>query len=433
MKMNMRAILMALQIGANSLTGYIMMRVMAHHFGLSAEKDAFDIAYSIPFLLMTAAGFYFMQPVISGAFLKLIRQGGETKSASALFSGLVTILGLASLVLCMLALVFQGSIVQILAPDFSPENFQLTQQVFVIFIPLVATLGLSTLLSAVLIAYGTPVLSELTQLSSRIGFIGFAFLRTDLNLTEVAYALMLSSFAGLGLLIFLFSRRTSIRFTAPIESVFGNRHSLLGDTLRRLVGVVIATAASQGSMAVLRAFYVETGTGNLAAFGYSMSLISPLTILIGQPIAATFGLMLSDTTLKTKAFHSSLLRSCGLLFLISTPIAAVLILAAPFLVALLYEGGSFDPAATDRVVGVFRILALSIPFHIINWLMAPPIMNRFSKNWFSLMNIAGYGTQIIGCVVLGASYGVLGVNVSYLAGVIVLSLTGLLISFRAKP
>ena len=48
-----RAAIFAMQVAANSLFGYLFTRGLAYQYGVSAFKDVFDIAYAIPFVILT--------------------------------------------------------------------------------------------------------------------------------------------------------------------------------------------------------------------------------------------------------------------------------------------------------------------------------------------------------------------------------------------
>lgn len=420
---------MAAQIGINSLSGYVMMRIMAQSFGLSEKKDAFDIAYSIPFLLMTAAGLYMIQPVISGVFLRLKERENSKAYIQSFFGGLVTIILGFSVPLTLISWLFAEQIVVLLAPDFSTETAFLAQQCFINLIPLVMTLGLSTLLSSILIAYGVPILAEITQLMSRFGFILYALTVDSLDVIDASMALSVASLAGLVLLLLLFNRHTPLSLRPAWPSI---HDEFVVKTICGISGVIVATLLSQISMAVLRMHYVAAGPGNLASFSYAMSLISPLTVLLGQPLAATLGLSVSSETVSDEQFQRWIGKSVSIIFAASAAMTGLLFYFSPWIVWLLFERGNFDHEESARVIESFRMLSLSIPFHIATWMMTAPIMNRFTNTAFVTMNGLGYGVQISACLLIGTSFGATGVNIAYLLGVAVLTLTGLFISMKYR-
>lgn len=415
----LRALLMVGQIASNTVAGYLMMRLLAYHFGISAERDAFDIAYSIPFLLMTAGGLYFVQPVISAAFQKQrIASDGDPMG---LFSMLITTFVILSVSLSLLAWLFRYRIIGALAPGFTPETAQLASELFVLLLPLVATLGVGTVISAVLIAYDVPVLAELCQLTSRVGFILFAYLSgPTLGLHAASWVLTLSSMIGLVALISVLICCSPVRFIG----LRFPRNTVAWNLIKRLFGVIAATACSQGSMAVLRALYIELGPGYLAAFGFAMSIISPLTVLIGQPLSATFGLWLSDSMLDNVRFRKILLRLSYTTVTLCIPIAAALFLMSSNLINLLYGGGAFNDEAVQLVKIIFLPMVISIPFHVLNWILAAPLMARFPYNIFVYINLIGYSIQASFCFFLVEIYGVIGISIGYLVGVIALTVAG---------
>src|SRR5580698_6048587 len=59
------------QIVANAFIGYLFLKLLAVRFGASAEQDIFDIAYSIPFIILNVGGFSFAHAVVTSHFARL--------------------------------------------------------------------------------------------------------------------------------------------------------------------------------------------------------------------------------------------------------------------------------------------------------------------------------------------------------------------------
>jgi peptidoglycan biosynthesis protein MviN/MurJ (putative lipid II flippase) len=70
-RLSVRHGLLTAQIAANALIGYLFLKVLATRFGASAEKDIFDIAYAIPFVILNVGGFAFAHGVMIAHFAKL--------------------------------------------------------------------------------------------------------------------------------------------------------------------------------------------------------------------------------------------------------------------------------------------------------------------------------------------------------------------------
>ena len=64
-------VLLFAQIAANALVGYVFSRMLASMYGISAQKDGFDIAYSVPFIVLNCSGFAFGHAVIATHFSRL--------------------------------------------------------------------------------------------------------------------------------------------------------------------------------------------------------------------------------------------------------------------------------------------------------------------------------------------------------------------------
>lgn len=64
------------QIVLNILIGYLFIKFLASNWGASAHKDAFDVAYSIPFLVISVSGVTFLEAVITTQFTSMRRSEG---------------------------------------------------------------------------------------------------------------------------------------------------------------------------------------------------------------------------------------------------------------------------------------------------------------------------------------------------------------------
>ena len=73
-----------LQLALNTIVGYGFARMLANMYGISATKDGFDIAYSVPFIILNLSGFAFGHAVVSTHFSKLRVENPEKLQPSSL-------------------------------------------------------------------------------------------------------------------------------------------------------------------------------------------------------------------------------------------------------------------------------------------------------------------------------------------------------------
>src|SRR5438270_9080012 len=138
----------AAQIGLNMVVGYLFLKVLAVEFGTTSDKDAFDIAYSVPYLLMAASGFTFLHGIITSHFAKLL--ASDSANVEGVFSSALNAACCVGAGLVLLCITFSQQTAEWLAPGLPPTKRLEISRLILLMSPLVFTLGISTYLSAVL-------------------------------------------------------------------------------------------------------------------------------------------------------------------------------------------------------------------------------------------------------------------------------------------
>jgi hypothetical protein len=158
---------LATQMGVNFVLAYLFVRVLAVSFGTTGAKDSFDIAFSVPYMIMDVCGFVFLQSVIMTQFAKHL--GPASSELNRLFGTCLNAMSIFALVLVVPVALFTDSFVEALGAGLSPANKILTADLIRITLPLVFTIGVSTYFSAVLLAQDIPFAIESCQVISRQG------------------------------------------------------------------------------------------------------------------------------------------------------------------------------------------------------------------------------------------------------------------------
>jgi len=128
-----------------------------------------------------------------------------------------------------------------------------------------------------------------------------------------------------------------------------------GTGLLRNIGVLYL-ANQSGSLAGLadRHFQSLVPAGGIAAINYSNQLVSALSTLLA--FREIFVVPLSERNLRAEKLERLIIG----LVLLTVPIAGIVICFAPEMVAILFQHGRFDAAATELTGEVLRINALGI-------------------------------------------------------------------------
>lgn len=409
------------QIGANSLIGYVFARMLAYYFGASAEKDGFDIAYSVPFIVLNLSGFAYIHSVVTTQFAAMLAK--KSDELDTVFSSLLTWMTLAGTVFLVAAAVFAGPLTMMLAPGLPAETLAETQHLLLLLLPLAVTLGVGAYLGAVLTAHDVPVTGELCQLASRVGVIVCVLAGAmHFELPHVAIGLVVSSVLGLGLQWIILCRTTSLRFCPTL-----NWHS---DAFRSVIkqgsGFLVCAILAQVAMAYMRRQATLDGVGTNSALTYGFAIIIPLSLLLGKPLALTVGPRYARlAALENWAEARQLLMRASALTLMTAVIVSTLVsfFTRP-IVRLMFGGGQFGEEAVAVTASLCVILAWALPGALLRWVIVMPSLSTRNSSLPGLIFAIGHVAHIGLTAVLFAPYGRSGLAIAYTASIILQAVVG---------
>lgn len=421
-----RFLLLAGQVGANSLTGYLFSRLLAHHVGVSAVKDAFDLAYGVPFIIMAVSGFSFIHGVVTATFATM--QGRPQGERNLVFSTTINMVLLVSAGLTATAFTTTGALTGLMAPGFAPETKELAVHLIRVMLVLVAVLGIGTFLSAVLIAEGRPLAMDFCQITSRLGCIAWMLtLPQDFDPVRVAWALVAFALLGLVVELAVVACTTSLRYRPIIDL----SHPKLRRMIQQAAGMLVAALFAQAASLYMRRLASLDEPGTLAAMTYALSLVSPLATLIGQPLAATVGLRFSTAAAQgSNALPRLFVQTLAVCVPVGVIIALGLSAFSQPLIRLLFGGGAFSVEATARTALMMDVFVWSLLPQLIVWLLLMPLLSNKRAQLGSLVYCAGYAAQIVSTPLLFDAFGTVGLAWGYNLCVITQAVIGLVLVTR---
>lgn len=383
------------QIALNALIGYAFIKFLASNWGASAHKDAFDIAYSVPFLLMSVSGVTFLEAVITTRF-STIREG-HREQANAMFSSLLSYLLVFAACVLGLASLFAAQLTELLAPGLQASAKREVQDLIVLFMPLVVVLGVGSLLSAILTAWQAPVGTELCQLISRSGFLcGWVLFDYTPSLNGTAISLSVFGACGLLLIWIMFRRITKFHYKPRLGDATGEIRSILNQG----VGLLLTAILAQAALAYLRRLGSLDGVGTIAMLSYALALIYPLSILLAKPIASVIGpryirYMRSGDLLSARYI---LLSSCAGLLLLTGSVSGMIYGHSQEVIEVLLGGGEFDASVASVTGSLLKLAIWGLPAEAVSRVLLVPLLNDGRRHAVSVI----YSTRYI--LQMGLSY-----------------------------
>lgn len=384
--------ILMIQIGLNSLVGYLFLKVLAVKFGIMPEKDGFDIAYSVPFIILSVSGFMFLHGIITSQFAKML--ANSPSKIEPVFATTLNSMLLLGAFCVAVFIAFSRQIIDILAPGLSPLVQEQTRQLMILMIPLVFPLGIGTFFSAILVAYGVPISAELCQLVSRLGVVVEAWLLgRDFNLVEIAWSLLLYSIVGLLLEWMVLGRVTGLKYRFYV----GWKDPDVMDIYKQGLGFLVVAFLAQLSMSYMRRLATIQGVGIVAGLTYALSLMAPLSLFLGKPL----GLIVGPQYIRF--FEKGEIRAAGRILIFSV-IAATAIgvgftfavsYAATPLIRWLYGGGAFDGASVDITAALLKPIMWALAPAVILWIVFLPALNDEKVHAAAVIYCIGYVMHII--------------------------------------
>ena len=349
----------ALVIGALTLVAKVFVAAremtIAWRFGLSGTVDAYALAITVTTWLPTMlAGV--MAVVLVPRLVSVGKNRERRDGFIAELNGSVLVLGISVMAVTWFA---APTAAVLLASRTEPHTLELTSSMSAQMAPIALLMVTSAYFSARL------------QARERYGF----------SLTEAVPALVIALFVassavfpGSGSLImgtvagFLLQAIVLAALVRRGDAPFGATRlhhrsdewaSLYGSILLMIAGQLLITA----TIPIDQAFAARIGEGAVATLSYTnriVTLFSGLgTIVVGRALLPVLSASVADGDSKLGRRHA--IQWSGLLFGVGALGSAVLWLAAPIIVRLLFKRGAFTAAASVQVTDALRFGVLQLP------------------------------------------------------------------------
>jgi putative peptidoglycan lipid II flippase len=334
--------------------------VLTRVLGAGAEADAYKAAFLLPDLL----NYFLAGGALSIAFMPFYTRLWKREGDAAADRFLAVVFGTTgALAVAVTALLWLGAdpIVRSMFPRFSEEQAALTAHLTRILLPAQIFFVTGGVLRGALMARGhfasqslAPVIYNLAiiagglALGHRIGAQGFA------------WGALVGAIAGAFGTAWLEIRRVpGIRLSARIDLRDTALLGYLAAALPLVAGVTLGTADDWFG----RWFGGLLGAGAIASLSYARQLMLLPVGIIGQSIATAALPALAGQASEGRdaELHATLLGAVRAgLTLACLSAAASLVFASP-LVMLLYQGGRFTAADSERVALLFQLYAFAVP------------------------------------------------------------------------
>jgi len=345
-----------------AVAGLIRNALIARQFGIGADLDAYYAAFKLPDLLFTIVAGGALATAFIPVFAGFVAAGdreGAWRLASAITNWVALVAGaLAGLV----ALAAPWLVRTVIAPGFSPAQAEETADVMRIVLVSTLIFSVSALQGSILHGFKHFLLPALAPVVYPVGVIaGAIWLAPAWGVRGLAAGAVIGAALHLaikipGLLRFGFRWRPILDTG---DGAVRKVAVLLGPRVLDL-GVFHLTLLATTNLAS------RLGAGSVSALEWGWDAMQLPETIIGT----AFGLVAFPTLAELAArgdragLRATLNESLRTVLALAVPAAVGLILLGRPLLALLYQRGAFDAAATEAVYTALRFYALGLAAHV---------------------------------------------------------------------
>lgn len=341
--------------------GYVREAIQAYLFGATLLVDAFIVAFNFPELIQTlffsGATSAFLIPVCT-KYLK------DHEEYSHIYSTFINISVIITFFVSLVFFFFSSTVVKLIAPGFTPETQAITNNLFIIMIPVIAFHTILSVMKAFLNAREHFAAPELSGILWNVLFIVSALL---LGKRLGIYSLAIGVTAGSLLQIVMqypYLRRLGIRYRMTLDL----RHPAISAAKSLFAGALIATSIVPINSFVGRIIASYLPHGEVASLSYAFRIFILPFSLFAVPVYTVMFSKLSrlfhDNDMKDFKAHidSSIVLICVTLI----PATILLCSVGDICVKVLYERGAFTPADTAMTTRALFGYSLGLVFYALS-------------------------------------------------------------------
>lgn len=347
-------------ISAASFTSFMLGlardRLLSGAFGVGNSLDVYYAAFRIPDFVALVL----MMGAISVAIIPIFTQNmvEDKEKAFKYLSNFLNVATVLMIAVCGALFIFCPSLVSLIAPGFSPEKKEATVMLTRIMFLSPILLGISNIISAVLMVFKRFLITSLAPILYNIGsIIGIIFFVPMWGIKGLAFGIVLGALLHLLIQIPSF---LSIGFTYRPSLNFLEKDFL--QTVKLTIPRAIGLTAAQVNFIIITAIGSTLLVGSVTMFNWANDLSAPIVGLIAIPFATAVFPALSlavsqnNRTEFLEKFYSAFRQ---ILFLI-IPASALAFLLRAHLVRIVFGTSAVDWTSTRLTAACFGIFMFAL-------------------------------------------------------------------------
>jgi len=348
---------------ASRLTGYARDRTIAALFGASAASDVFYTAFRIPNLLRQLVA----EGALPGVFIPSYaekRKHGSPEEARAFAARILSALTLLVTVLTAAGIVFAPAVVRGLAKGFAstPGKIPLTILLTRLMFPYLCFISIAALLQAVLNAHGRFAVSAMSPILLNLSIVAGAVVLAP-RFREPTVALAVGVLAG-GIL----QMAVQIPAVRSLRAIGPWELKLSDPAVRGVFVLLVPRLFGFGIYAITIAlstrFASVFGDGAVSYLTFGNRVIELVRGGFVISVSTAILPLLAQQALEpdSSSFKDTLRFGLRLVAFVTVPWAVGLAVLRETVIAALFQGGRFGPAATAATAEALSYYAIGLFF-----------------------------------------------------------------------
>lgn len=394
------------------LLGFLRDVVIAAVLGAGALADAFFIALQIPNLFRRLLAEGALNAAFVPLWLRRRHEGGD-RSARRFSEDVLGTLGVTLAAAAVLCALFAPTVIALLAPGFTIESTMAAVYFLRLCTPYIAIVGLVAVMAATLNAAGKvgaaaygPVVFNVVMIAAAAGVA----ISGRGNTPAVVGAILSGAIVVAGLAQLVVVGVAMVRLPDPPVAPQLSASPDVRRFFRMMLPGVIAAGIPQLTL-IAGTIVASSSPSAVSWLTYSYRLyelpLGVVSIAIASVMTPAIAahVRADDPTASASAQSRALEIALGL----ALPAAAGLALLAGPIIAGLFERGAFTARDTMAVAGALAAIALGIPGHALEKVLASVSFAHEDTRTPMLTALAGLATSATGAILLFPIYGHVGI------------------------
>ncbi|SAK84198.1 virulence factor MVIN family protein [Caballeronia calidae] len=397
------AVVLLIFVIAGKCIGASKEMAIAYRYGISGTVDAYQFALTLVTWLPTM-----LTNVLSVLLVPALVSLREDKTQQNGFLGELEGIGLViGLAFCLLLWLFWPYLADVVAGSLAESTRDMCREMIISMTP-VGVLTFTICISSSRLQASGRHINTLLECVPAIGLLLFVLAARD-NTSIMPLVVGTSlGFVVQAAWLRVLAKRADTMSALPRVSA---RAKQWPETIRSMGTLTVGAVVASLWLPLDQYFMAQQGDGAIATLGYASRLLS-LVLSMGA-LAITRATLPILAEILHRGDHararSTALKWSGIMATVGLVGSIIAYVLAPYVVKLLFQKGAFTADDTIAVTTLFRYGLLQVPFYFGMCVLVQLFASETRYRAISVISLIGFGTKVIGNVILVRFYGAQGV------------------------